>query len=299
MAQDGAAAQGSQGRSGGFLKILAVLVVVLIAVIVIYLFFAGSGSSVPQQQNANIYSNATNSNLTSGQMLFYKDLARVSNLSGMVVSFSLQPEATFQTMPYGNATLDVVSQQNVTSYLLGQSVRTSYLNNVEYVGSANGSVISRNFTGIYYYSNSNNTVVCQNLTTYVGGRANSSFGCLKGNGGLQGIVDFPFTLNNLTAVGYLGQSNITYEGTRSVAGRSCQSFLSSGLGSNLFGNYSIVSVCLDGQYGIPLYYNETDYSGGTAYQGPYFLAESVSTNVSPSELAIPGAYLNDSSSSMI
>jgi hypothetical protein len=87
-------------------------------------------------------------------------------------------------------------------------------------------------------------------------------------------------------------NTVTYSGSKSIAGRNCDDFIiSNATGANLQSNYSVFNLCIDTQYGVPLYFNETDVTNGVP--GSFaFTATSVSTDVPSSEFVIPQQYIN-------
>jgi hypothetical protein len=103
----------------------------------------------------------------------------------------------------------------------------------------------------------------------------------------------PYTAVNVSSLSYLVfNSTVSYTGTKTIAGRGCDNFIiSNATASNLQSNYSIFNICLDNQYGIPLYLNQTVVSGGIPSSFAV-TATAVSANASSSEFVIPQQYLN-------
>ena len=169
-----------------------------------------------------------------------------------------------------------------------------------YANTQNGDVIAKNISSIYYY-NTNTTITCFNDTTYSSGLVtNSSLQCGSGDQGLSDIEETPFTAVNVSSLSYLVFNNtVTYDGAETIAGRSCDDFIiSNATASNLQFNYSVFNLCIDTQYGVPLYFNETDVIGGVP-SSFVFTATAVSTNVPSSEFVIPQQYLNSIQQSII
>lgn len=185
-----------KGRS--FMKWLMWVVLIAIVIVVIYFIF----SSPSQKPNWNIYLNLNNTNLTEQQHLFYSDLAKVFNITGVKATYSLTNAGTAQLNATSNATVTITQNMNITSYLFENQTRSD-VNQVTVVKNNYGTVLNRNVSSVYSYTDTNATITCINSTDYYAGSSNSSFGCSSGYHGLQ-LTLFPFALDNLTYFGYLG-----------------------------------------------------------------------------------------------
>ncbi len=268
--------------------LLGALIVLLLAAAYFTIFSSGS-ASVP---NRNIESNLTNANLTPVQHLFYADLAKAIGLHSIGVVYSMGNFSNVSSGPTGLALLTTVNQ-TVSSYKSGNySVSTSDAV-VSYRNLATNELLQQNVSKLYFYSTPQDVVSCLNETTNTGISSNSNFTCTLGDGGLGYLDSFPSTISNLTALGYLGVGKVTYSGNLTILGRSCNSFYISNLTAYGSDNYSTISTCLDSQYGLPLYFNETDYINGVQTQGMLLLLRNITTNVAQSSLAIPAAYLGN------
>jgi len=270
------------------LKYIAIAVFVLIVIALLY-FTSGSGPSLTSKQ---IFSNVTSSGLSQTQSLFVNDLQRSENVSNLAVTY-FSSNATRYVAQSSNLTIAITSNQTIDSYKLGNYNKTVSTSMVTYTNSKNGVVIAKNVSSIYYY-NTNTTVICFNDTSYSSTLVtNSSLQCGSGDQGESFIEETPFTAVNVSSLAYLVfNSTITYSGAKTIAGRNCDDFIiSNATGANLQANYSVYNLCIDTQYGIPLYFNETDVTGGVPSSFT-FTATSVSTDVPSSEFTIPVQYLN-------
>jgi len=273
--QDGGADAVGQGNYGdappaasrGSLLTYAVIIAVAAAVMALA-YYSITGSGGQGLSSRQIFSDMSNSTLNQTQALFVNDLERSENLSSLMVSYTT-----------GNGTID--------SYKMGDYNKTVISSTVEF-----GNL--RNVNSTYYYD-TNTTVTCFNDTAYSGAQmTNSSLQCFSGDQGLSYLEETPFTAANVSALSYhlVFNNTVTYEGTKSMAGRDCDYFvISNATGANLRSNYSVFDLCIDPQYGIPLYLNETYVSAGVP-SSIAFIATAVSANVSGSEFVIPQQYLN-------
>jgi hypothetical protein len=179
---------------------------------------------------------------------------------------------------------DLKKSLNVTSlhvtYLTGNNQTIDSYHLAGY----NKTVYHTNTYTIYYYE-TNMTLACLN-------QSGSSVKCSKGTGGYNYLVKFPYTAKNISMFGILMvEGNLTSTGTQIIAGRKCDNFEFSNLTrGNLLSNYSVINLCLDSQYGIPLYVNETGVIGGALNSAVRLTATYFSTNVSKSDFAIPASY---------
>lgn len=268
---------------------IAVVVVIIIAIAYFALSSFVGGSSGPS--GSQILTNATNSSLNQTQQRFVGDLAKSLNVSDLYVSYHLSNATSY--VPYSsNITLAISNNQTIVSYKLGNENKTVINDVLEYSNQQSGQQISKNVTNVYYY-NTNTTIMCFNQTTYSAGlETNSSLSCAHGDQGLSYIEQTPFTAVNVSSLAYLIYNNsLAYQGTKTIDGRSCDDFLiSNATASNIQSNYSVYNICVDTQYGIPLYFNQTDVVSGSP-SSFVFTATAVSTNVTSSELVIPQQYI--------
>lgn len=267
---------------------IAAIVIVVIA-IAYYALYGSGGQSLNAKQ---ILSNVSNSNLNQTQARFVNDLKRSENVSNLYVSY-YSNNATEYVTESSNLTIAISTNQTLDSYKMGDYNRSALTTIVDYTDSKNGDVIEKNISSIYYYK-TNVTVTCFNDTVYTSGPlTNSSLACANGDQGLSFLEQTPFTAANVSGLSTLiFNSTISYGGIKTIAGRSCDSFIiSNATTANLQSNYSVYGMCVDTQYGILLYLNQTDVVGG-APSSFTFTATAVSTDVSGSELVIPQQYLS-------
>jgi hypothetical protein len=279
------------------LKYITIIAVAVVAIIIAYnALFGSGGKSLSSKQ---IFSNVSSSKLNQTQSLFVNDLERSENVSSLQVSYYSSNSTQYITQS-SNLTIAITSNQTIDSYKLGDYNKTVITGTVAYTNAKNGTVIAKNMSSVYYY-NTNTTVTCFNDTTYSSASVtNSSLQCASGDQGLSYLEETPFTAANVSALSYLVFNNtVTYSGTRSIAGRECDYFIiSNETASNLQSNYTVYDLCIDTQYGIPLYVNATDVVGGVPSSFG-FTATAVSANVSGSEFVIPQQYLSSISHSII
>jgi hypothetical protein len=107
------------------------------------------------------------------------------------------------------------------------------------------------------------------------------------------MEESPFTAANVSSLSYLVfNATVEFEGPKSIAGRSCDDFvISNETASNEQSDYIVFNLCIDSQYGVPLYFNETEVYQGVPYAAAA-TATSVSTDVTGSDFTIPQQYLN-------
>lgn len=283
---------------------VAVIVVIFVVIGVAVYYFSKSGGQGQSVSTSNILSNLSSSNLNTTQQLFVSDLERSQNDSSLQVSF-YSSNAT-EHVQSGNETIAISSNQTIDSYKAGNQNVSVQRDMLVYTNEATGQVLAKNITALYYYNISSNTITCYNQTTYTLGAyglavSNATLQCQPGDGGLSYLEEYPFRPTNVSSIAVLvNMGNITYKGSKTVMGRSCDDFiLSNATSANLLSNYSTLDVCIDKQYGIPISFNETDVVGGVP-QKPYtFVATSISSSVSASDFVIPSEYLSNVSQSII
>jgi len=232
-------------------------------------------------------------------MLFVNDLEKSENVTNLQVSY-YSSNATQYITQSSNLTIAISNNMTINSYKLGNYNRTAIIGVVTYTNARNGDVMAKNVSGTYYY-NTNTTITCFNDTTYSSGLVtNSSLQCGSGDQGMSFLEEVPYTAVNVSSLSYLVFNNtVTYAGTKLIIGRGCDDFIiSNATSANLQSDYSVFNICIDNQYGILLYLNETDVIGGIPSSFA-ITATSVSTNVSSQELAIPQQYLSASQQSII
>lgn len=290
----------STGRTNPLLYV-AIIAVLVIIIVIAYYALSGikgltSGSSLSSNQ---ILSNVSNSSLNQTQSMFINDLKKSEGISDLYVSY-YSSNATEHITESTNLTVAISSNQTIDSYKMGNYNKTVNTGIQAYTNTKNGEVISENVSTLYYY-NTNTTLTCFNDTIYSAGLVtNSSLYCGSGDQGLSYLEETPSTAANVSALSYLVfNTTVTYSGTKTIAGRSCDNFIiSNATGANLESNYSVFNLCLDTQYGVPLLFNETDVVNGVPNSFA-FTATAFSTNVSSSEFVIPPAYLDSVSQSII
>jgi hypothetical protein len=293
------AAQGPQGASSRKSPLLyvAVAIAIVAAVFLVYSYVPGIGGQALTSKQ--IFEEVSNSSLNTTQALFIRDLERSENLSNLYVSYIYQSAPDYITQP-GNLTVEITSNQTIDSYKLGNYNRTTVSGTTDYANAKGGTLIERNTSSVYYY-HTNTTITCSNVSAYSQLSApSSSLQCYSGDDGLSYIEEAPFTAANVSSLSYLVfNSTMTYSGRRSYAGRACDNFvISNATSSNIASNYTVFDLCVDTQYGILLYLNQTNVANGIP--SPFaFSATAVSLNVSGSELVIPQAYLSNVSHSII
>jgi hypothetical protein len=281
------------GGSGNLLKYAVVITVVGALIAIAYYVLSGSGQGLSSEQ---IFQNVSSANLNRTQALFVGDLEKSLNVSSLYVSYYSSNAAQYVRQS-NNLTIALTNNQTIDSYKLGDYNRTSITSRVAYTNAKNGVQLAENVSGEYYY-NTNTTITCFNDTAYSSMLvSNSSLQCAAGDQGLSYLEETPFTAANVSSLSYLVFNNtVTYDGTKSIAGRSCDDFvISNATAANLQSNYTVVDLCIDKGYGIPLYFNDTTVVDGMPSSFA-FTATVVSANVSGSELAIPQQYLNASHS---
>ncbi|HIH50418.1 MAG: hypothetical protein ABSE71_04005 [Candidatus Micrarchaeaceae archaeon] len=285
-----AAGQNNTGKRNPLMYVAIIGIVVMVIAIAYFELSGGLGrQSLSSKQ---IFSNVSSMNLNQTQALFVNDLEKSENVGNLYVSY-YSSNATQYITESGNLTIVISSNQTIDSYKLGNYNRTSITGILAYTNARNGEVMAKNVSGTYYY-NTNTTLTCFNGTTYSAGLVtNSSLQCGSGDQGMSFIEATPYTAVNVSSLSYLVfNSTVSYTGTKTIAGRGCDNFIiSNATASNLQSNYSIFNICLDNQYGIPLYLNQTVVSGGIPSSFAV-TATAVSANASSSEFVIPQQYLN-------
>lgn len=286
----------SSGSSRTILLYIVVIVLIAIIAFVAYTIVSGGIGKLSlgggPTSAVNTLSNTSTAGLNTTQTLFINDLKKSLGVTNLYVGY-YSSNATNYIKQSSTVTIAISSNQTVDSYKLGNENRTTITGIVAYTNENNSEQISKNVSSLYYY-NTNETVLCYNDTTYTAGLVdNSTLECGTGDQGLSYIEDTPFTAANVSSLSYLVYNNsVSYGGTKTIAGRTCDSFvISNETGANLESNYSVFDLCLDTQYGVPLYMNETDVVYGTPSSFS-FTATGLSTNVTASEMTIPQAYIN-------
>ena len=279
----------TQQKTNPLIYVGVLVVIVIVGLIAYYALSGLGGQSVSSK---DVFNNVLNSSLNQTQTQFVKDLQKSENISSLAVVYYSSNVTQYVTQS-ANLTISITNNQTINSYKLGNYNKSVLSDVISYTNTQNGDVILKNVSQLYYY-NTNTTVTCYNDTTYSSGLiTNSSLQCANGDQGQSYLEETPFTAANVSLLSYLVFNNsVTYSGTKSFAGRSCDNFIiSNGTSTNLQSNYSVFDICVDTQYGVPLYFNETDIIGGVP-SSETFMATMVSSNVPSSEFVIPQAYLN-------
>lgn len=273
---------------------IAIAAVVIVAVAAVYIFISGSKTLNSNQ----IFSSISNASLNQTQKQFVDDLEKSGNITNIAVVYKVLNSTAYVTES-NNLTLAINSNDTISSYKMGNYNKTVIASIVTDSNAKTGEIIAKNASYVYYY-NTNTTLTCFNETIYSASVSNSSLDCGSGDQGLDYIEEAPFTAANVSSLSYLALNNtVTYQGIRSIAGRNCDNFIiSNETGSNLESNYTVFDMCVDRQYGILLYINETEVSNGLP-SSFVMTAVSVSPYVNASEFVIPQRYLNAKSSSII
>lgn len=300
-------------QKGGKKKIvlLVLAMILVIAVVAVYfVYFYNSGGPLSPAYNL---SNTTG--LNSQQKLLFNDLARAKSTRGIRITYLewnmsqqslINSNITYRTiaamLPNSTIKLSGTDVQTLKAYTLGNDSKAIWSRNatLTYVGGNDaGQIAGENFTTLVYYNiynDSNSTVlICTHNFIEVTGISNSSLSCSQGYGANTGLAIFPFTLTNVSWLGYMTKlSNFAYHGTKTIVGRSCDDFKVSNLTSSNQLNYTF-EICVDKSYGVPLYYNSTGYENGTVNSTVQYLATNISQNISSEDFVIPPSLLNTTS----
>jgi len=285
---------------------IAIGIIAIVLIVIAYLALTAPGNQ--SLSSSQILDNVSSSNLNQTQALFVNDLKNSENVGTLYIQYYSR-NATRYITESSNLTVAISSNQTIDSYKLNNYNKTIYRNEIAYTNSANGEVMAENLSYLYYYSPDNITnssmagkqVTCINETAYSAGLVtNSSLQCGYGDQGNSYLEETPFTAVNVSSLSYLVFNNtVTYSGIRTIAGRSCDNFIiTNATASNIQSNYSVFDFCVDRQYGVPLYYNQTYVTGGVPSSFS-FTATLVSTNVTGADFAIPQSYLNTIQKSII
>jgi hypothetical protein len=279
-------------------KLILYLAIAVIVIIIAYYAISSLGSG-PSLSGKQILDNVSSANLNQTQARFVNDLKMSENVSNLAVSY-YSSNATYQIKESNNLTVAVSNNQTIDSYKMGNYNKTVITQITAYTNAGNGQDISKNVNITYYY-NTNQTVTCFNSTSYSAGIiSNTSVACGDGDQGMSYLEETPFTAANVSGLSYLVfNSTVSYTGVKTIAGRSCDNFIiSNATASNLQSNYTVFGLCIDTQYGVPLYFNETEVTGGIPSSFS-LSATSLTTNVSSSEFVIPSSYLSTIQGSII
>ncbi len=278
--------------------IIYLLVIILVAALIAIAYYA----FVSPNNHANgafNFSNTTGLNAT--ESMYMSDLANATLSGAVAVTYVSGPSSPQTIVESPNLTVKETTTQVITSYALGSDIKSVYLGNITYMDAASGKVLDWNTSTLYYYNTTSGTVTCQ-LSTTMGMPVNSSPYCMGGVGAAF-LTSFPFTLKNLSYMGYLavdnaillGNVSVSYDGVRSYAGRRCDNFIVSNETSSLLSSYNTFDVCIESGLGLPLYFNETDILNGVVNDTSYLQAVNVSTNVSGAEFTIPASFIGSAS----
>lgn len=269
----------------GLSKYLLIIGIAAVMLVVYYTLLGVGGQSPSSKQ---VSSNNSISGLNQVHSLFLSDLEKSENISSLQISYYFNPPTTFINSPT-YSTLEATGNLTIDSYELGNYQKTVITNITTYRDLTNGAVIMKDVNNIYHY-NTNITLTCVNDTIYSSTAIiNSSLQCSYGDQNLSYIELTPFTAVNVSPLINLEPNQtVAYSSTMSVLGRKCDNFIISNANSSGRQlNYSVFYICIDTQYGIPLYFNLTTTLDSFAYT-----ATSLSTYVSSSAFIIPQQYLN-------
>ena len=284
--EDHAAADEPAKKINANILIVIAIAVVAVAGVLVYISLASNHAPA----GSGIQSAQANPNKQGP--LFLSDIHKISTLNkGIEVSYITSNASTYLAKVAGN-TMIVSTNQTITSFVLGKDAASFLRSSITYSNYSTKQTTYRNVTVLSYYNTTNATILCYNQTIYLYGSTNSVLNCYKGTG-VAYFESFPFTLSNLGSIAPLANvSNVTYEGVSTIDGISCNGFAMEELSSMNPANYSTYVVCLDAQYGIPVYLNTTVVRGrnvsSTAIEAVDF-----STNVSSSDFVIPSNYLQN------
>lgn len=284
--------QGNRGSQKGRMLIYLGIIILVAIIAVVYLLSPTKNASF-----LSIY-NLSNPNLTQNQRLFLEDLQNVSNADSLSISYSAG--RTIQLIPYSNNVIVVsASSDNFISYRLGSEIKSIFNSNFTQIDQSSNTLITKNDTSLYFYSTSNGTMACAIDDKYMNSTSNFSIRCQRGDAGLSFLEQFPSVpTNSSSIIFYLTIGNTSYVGQKSFIGRSCDDFHITNETTSP-ANYTTAEICIDKQYGVPLYLNMSDVAGGSVTSGSTLVATSITTNVSASEFVIPAKFLNNVSSGTI
>ncbi len=271
---------------------IASAVAIVVIGVLAYYALSGFGNS-KVIKGSQVFKGLSNSSLNATQTEFLTELKKSQGISSMHITYYSQNKGASEQQA-DNSTVEEDINQTVDSYVLGDSGKSVLTSIVTYSNTITKNTILENRSTVYYYNTPSNTITCLNQSTNSSGVINSSISCYPGNGGLTYLNGFPFSVTNVTSLALIVyQGSTSYQGMKTIDGRFCDSyFFRNGSSTNLSSNYSTLSLCIDQQYGLPLYFNETQVIRG-ALNSLAFTAIKVSTNVSNAEFVIPAAYLKD------
>ncbi len=272
------------------------VVILLIAILVLaYLVINAStnpGANLRKQQTFNIV-NLSNSTVNRTKLILLSDLKKSLNLSSFSISY-VSDNASRVVQGQGSFTLNIASVRTINSYHANNYSVTIYKNTTTYTDANTGELLSKNVSGIYYYSKANMQIECANHTTInTAGAENTTLDCGHGIQNNYYLLQFPYYAKNISKLGILViEGNITYTGTKAIANRSCDNFVFSNItNANLLLNYSVVDLCLDSEYGIPLYIRGTNIIQRVPNKTIIWTMSQFATNASASDFIVPEQYL--------
>ncbi len=274
--------------SGGNTVVYLGIAILLIAIAVISFYLASS----PHPHTKPPSNSTTNSTTPpdTPRAIFLSDAKKFTQAGSLhLLYFGGNYTQTIQS---GNSILEVLNTQYISSYKMGQDLRSTFSQNITVKNKNTGATINSTNSTLYYYNTLYGELTCLNQTKHSGGKSNTTLKCYQGNGGLSELSKFPFNLSDAGSIAeLLVGNNISYTGPRyGIGGRPCDLF---SLSSNQTGtNFTTMDICLDKQYGVPLYFNSTSVLQNQIYSTNLLLALNFSTNVTAEDFAIPAAYRN-------
>ena len=218
--------------------------------------------------------------------MFDSELNISGSLSDIGVEYAFGN--TSAKMGSGTQQVDVLQSETIYSYLFDGYSKEVMDVSLSYMQGHNTLDNYSNVTS--YFVTPALKLSCINQSVYrTAGTSNTTVSCVNGSSPEQ-AGSFPLSIKaavNLASIAttYPG----SYLGTKNISGRICNDYLFSNTTQAVTTTYNI---CLDSDYGIPDYMNETVFKDGVYSHSTYMVLKRIYTSLNSSYFKIPVADAN-------
>ena len=261
----------NNSRSAVFIGIAVIAVVIAVAAL--------SRNVAPLTRSAP----GTNSDIVK---MFDSELNISGSLSDIGVEYAFGNMST--ELNSGAQQIHVLQSETIYSYRLGGYSKSVMDTSLSYMQGQNTLDNYSNITS--YFNTPALKLRCVNQSVYrTSGASNATVSCVNGSTSEQ-AGSFPLSINaavGLAAIanGYSG----SYLGKRNISGRMCDDYLFS---NTTYAVTTTYNICLDRNYGIPVYMNETVFKDGVYSHSTYMVLKRIYTSLNSSYFKIPVAGAN-------
>ncbi len=215
--------------------------------------------------------------------MFDSELNMSSSLSDIGVEYVFGN--TSAELKSGTQRIQVLQSETIYSYRFGGYSKAVMDTSLSYAQGQNTLVSYSNITS--YFNTPMLELTCVNQSVYhTAGASNATISCINGTSSEQ-ADSFPISINAVAGLEAITKTySGSYLGTKNISGRTCDDYLFSNTTQAVTTTYNI---CLDTDYGMPLYMNETVAKNGTYSYSTYMIMKRIYSNLNSSYFKIPAA----------